>query len=142
MDTVKELNHLIQAEIDTAEVHDQALKYITEDDIHSQLVAMRQDHERHIANLSHAIRLLNGEPIKRSKDFKGFLLKGYAAVKSMLSTRQALAAIQYTEELTNKSYSEALNKEFPSNIREIIRSNYEDGIKHQKFLSMRHESVS
>lgn len=136
-DCIEVLNHLLQLDIDAVEAYDQALKHIDERDIHSKILAFRQDHERHITNLTNAIHLLNGEPVRRTKDVKGFLIKGFTAIKSMLSTKQALDAMRTNEELTNRTYWEALNNnDLPPDIRRIVQSNYDDEQRHLAYIKL------
>jgi len=134
MKAFEEINSLIQLDIDAVEAYKQALKNIDFPSIHQSLESFRQDHEEHIKALSDEIRQLGGKPMERSQDFKGFLIEGFTAIRSITGVEGALKAMLGNEKLTTKTYEKALSADVPASTKDIIRKNYEDEKKHLKYI--------
>jgi rubrerythrin len=77
------MNDLIQLDVDAYHAYGEAIKMIEEKDIHKQLVAFQKDHERHIKELSDLLKASGGEPIKPTRDFKGFIIEGMTALTKL-----------------------------------------------------------
>ncbi|MGZ3459640.1 MAG: ferritin-like domain-containing protein, partial [Archangium sp.] len=93
----------------------------------------QQDHERHIRELSGVVTKLGGKP--RSKpDTKGFILKGFTAVTSMMGNEAALQAMRGNEALTNRTYRMARDEDWSDEARIIIERNYSDEQRHLAFI--------
>lgn len=137
MDTKKvidELNSLIQLDIDASEAYKQALKNIDVKDIYEKINQFCLDHERHIVDLTQCVRKLNGTPIERTQDLKGFLIEGFTAIRSATGTEGALKAMKTNEKLTNSRYNAALSLEVPPDIKEVIERNYADERRHLEYI--------
>lgn len=129
------LRALAQLDIDATYAYNQAIDAIDHPQIRARLIEFRADHERHITDLSACLRQLGAEPPERSRDFKGFLIEGFTAIRSMTGTEGALKAMQGNEETTNKAYREALSAELPADVRALVQRNYEDEWRHLAYIT-------
>jgi len=134
-DLAKKLYKLAQLDIDAVNAYEQALKNIEHNAIHTQISQFRDDHVRHINELSIAIRSLGAEPPERTPDLKGFLITGFTAIRSITGTEGALKAMQSNEKLTNSTYADALNWEMTPEIRTLIQKNYADEKRHLDYIN-------
>jgi uncharacterized protein (TIGR02284 family) len=131
---IEELKSLIQLDIDAARAYSQAIDEVDIKFIRDNLDDFRNDHERHIYNLSPLITELGGTPPDKSPDLKGFVIAGFTMIRSQAGTEGALNAMETNEKLTNKSYSEACSKDFPPNILVQLQNNYDDEQRHLEFI--------
>lgn len=67
-DFLESLEALVQLDHDAVQAYDQAIERIDHIGIASQLTEFRQDHERHITDLSALIQRYGGTPPERSRD--------------------------------------------------------------------------
>ena len=109
---LKRLESLAQLDIDAVHAYTAAIERIDLSDVKERLIAFRGDHERHIADLSPLIEELGGQAPKNTPDFKGFVIQGFTALRSMISNESALKAMKSNEELTNKTYEQRLSSSF------------------------------
>jgi len=131
LDTLKSL---MQLDIDAVHAYTQAIERITHRAVRERLTAFRGDHERHITDLSACIRRLGGEPPERARDFKGFIIEGFTALRSMTGTEGALKAMKGNEETTNKHYAQALTVGFSAEVRDVVARNFEDEKRHLAYV--------
>lgn len=132
---LKRLVSLTQLDIDAVHAYTAAIDRIDLSDVKDRLIAFRGDHERHIVDLSPLIEELGGQAPKNTPDFKGFVIQGFTALRSMISNESALKAMKSNEELTNKTYEQALKLEFPEKMRTIIERNREDERRHLDYVN-------
>lgn len=131
---IKNLSRLVQLDIDAVHAYEQAIERIDTPTVSDRLSSFRDDHQRHITDLSNAISQLGGEPPEFSKDFKGYFIEGFTALRSATGTEGALKAMKTNENLTNKTYDDALDWELPENIRQIIIRNRDDERRHLEYI--------
>lgn len=129
-DIVKELNDLVQLDIDAIHAYDAAIKNVDTLSIREALTNFKADHERHVRELSDVVIRFGGTPEKFSPDFKGFLLQGFTAVRSATGTEGALKAMKSNEELTNRTYQKSLGMGFPTDVTALLQKNYSDEQRH------------
>ena len=134
-DIIDRFSSLIELDIDAVHAYGHAIDNIQDPAIKNELSMFRDDHDRHIGDLSLAITNLGGEPPERSRDFQGFLIEGFTAMRSVIGTEGALKAMKGNEELTNKTYREALDLQLPPDARDIVERNYRDEQRHLAFLN-------
>lgn len=135
---IKNLCDLTQLDIDAVHAYEQALKEIKKNEIFINIKKFQEDHARHINELSAVIVSLNGEPPKRTQDFKGYLIEGFTSLRSITGTEGALKAMQTNEKLTNATYEKALKKlqedDAMENIKALVSKNYEDEKRHLAYI--------
>jgi uncharacterized protein (TIGR02284 family) len=132
--TAKKLSSLAQLDIDAVHAYGQAIEQIDAPAIREQLTRFREDHNRHIRELSEKIRELGKTPPEHSPDFKGFLIEGFTALRSMTGTEGALKAMQTNETLTNNRYEEATKSDFRLDIKALVEKNYSDEKRHIQYI--------
>jgi len=128
------LKALAQMDIDAISSYDQAIEAIKDRGIARRLQEFKEDHVRHVEELSAVIRTYGETPPDFSRDVKGFLMEGLTKVVSKLGTTPALKAMRLNEKLTNRKYREALEKKMPDDLRRLIEQNYGDEQRHLHYL--------
>src|SRR5436305_912490 len=123
---LKKLESLAHLDIDAVHAYMAAIDRIDLADVKAKLTLFRSDHEAHIVNLTSLIERFGGKAPTRSLDFKGFFIQGFTAIRSMISNESAIKAMVGNEELTNKTYDQALELGFPQDIRDVIQKNRDD----------------
>jgi len=137
---IKNLCELAQLDIDATRAYAQALDNIDHPVIHSQISSFKADHDRHVHDLSAAIRRLGGEPPNFKPDLKGFFIEGFTAIRSMTGTEGALKAMRSNEKLTNRTYEKALDWELPIEIKALVDKNLSDEKRHLAYIEQAIES--
>lgn len=129
---VEKMNDLIQLDLDAIRAYDQAIEACDVQEIRSKLTEFKNDHERHVEDLSACVKSYGGEP-RTSRDLKGFLIEGFTGIMSR-GDHSALVAMRGNEELTNRSYESALRGELPDDVRPIVERNREDERRHLEWI--------
>jgi uncharacterized protein (TIGR02284 family) len=133
-DILNHLEKLIQLDVDATHAYDQAIKNVNEQVIKDKLIQFQSDHRKHIDLLSAKVLELGGTPPELTSDFKGFMISGFTALRSLTGTKGALEAMETNERLTNNRYEEACKLDFPVDILAICRSNWADEQRHLSFI--------
>jgi len=131
---VDDLISLVHLDIDAIHAYDQAIEKIEIRSIKNQLKIFREDHFRHVNDLSVEVKKMGGTPPEFKKDFKGFVLQGFTALRSVTGTEGALHAMETNEKITNSSYEKALSWDLPQDVRSIVERNREDERRHLEFI--------
>ncbi|RJQ80915.1 MAG: DUF2383 domain-containing protein [Desulfobacteraceae bacterium] len=128
------LAELLQMSVDTVYSYEQAAPKIEDEIMRSRLEAFRKSHEKHIQELTQAITHMGGRPPEFSKDFKGYIIEGVAALRSLSGTKGALKALQSAEERTNRSYAEAVSWGVPGSAHDLLRKQFSDVKIHLDYI--------
>jgi uncharacterized protein (TIGR02284 family) len=133
-DILDNLEKLIQLDVDATHAYDQVIKNVNEQVIKDKLIQFQADHRRHIDLLSTKVLELGGTPPELTSDFKGFIISGFTALRSLTGTKGALEAMETNERLTTSKYEEACKQDFPVDVATIIRANFSDEQRHLAFI--------
>lgn len=133
-DVANRLISLCQLDIDAVRAYEQAIQACDHFEVSSKLREFQGDHERHIRDLSQAIRKYGETPPEHKPDVKGFLLEGMTAIRSITGTAGALKAMDTNEQLTNNRYKAALELDLPTETRELVQVNYNDERRHLAWI--------
>ncbi len=133
-EAIERLSSLIQLDIDAVHAYEQALQQIDDSAVHARIAAFRDDHQQHVQELSAHVVSLGGEPPRFSPDFKGFIIQGFTALRSMTGTRGALNAMEGNEKLTNGKYEEALAWDVSPEAAALVRKNFVDERRHLVYI--------
>lgn len=128
------LKSICQLDIDAIHAYAQALEHIEQADIKKTIARFQSDHSRHVKDLSDMIRSYGEQPPAFSKDFKGFLLQAFAAVRSISGSEGALKALRGGEKMTNQAYNDAVSQGFPPIVLVLLRRNYDDEQRHLSYI--------
>lgn len=131
---VKQLKSLCQLDIDAIHAYMRAKEHIKQTDIKNTISDFEADHKRHVKDLSEMIKSYGDQPPEFSRDFKGYLLEGFAAMRSVTGTEGALKALRSGEKMTNKDYGEAVSLDFPATVLTLLRRNFDDEQRHLKYI--------
>jgi uncharacterized protein (TIGR02284 family) len=132
---VDRLNKLIQIDIDSFHAYTQALESIEDENVCETLSNYRRDHERHVEILTKTVHELGGKAPEFTRDFKGFLMSGYTAIRGMMSDEGAIKAMISNENIPLKAYQESVEMpELPEDMKFTLRNHYEDEKKHKDGL--------
>jgi rubrerythrin len=131
---VKKLISLIHLDIDAVHAYTRALVHVGSPTVRRHLEEFRGDHERHVAELSHTVRDLGGDPPPERPDVKGVVLEVLTAMRSITGTEGALKAMKANERLTKATYEAALQLELPEDVAELVRKNFEDEKRHLEWV--------
>lgn len=130
---IAKLNDLIALDIDAANAYEAAISRLTVPALQERLLEFKGDHERHIQDLTECVVRFGGEPRKKA-DLKGFFIKGFTAVTSMMGDEGALQAMRGNETLTTTTYKNALEENWSEDVRALIEKNYSDEQRHLEFI--------
>lgn len=133
-EALENLGDLLKLDVDAARAYDEAIEKIDEQDIRMQLGEYRDDHHRHVSELTTIISSLGGEPPEPDQDMKGKLIEGMTSLRSSMGTDSALKAMRMNEQMTNRTYEKALDWELPMEAREFIRRGREDERRHLAYI--------
>jgi hypothetical protein len=130
---LKSLAHL---DIDAWHAYDQCIGKLEDAaGTREEFSKSREDHRRHVTELAAKLRDLGEEPPDFSPTFKGYLIEGFTAMRSVTGVQGVLAAMRTNENLTGRKYAEALKEPaIPSDIRPLLEANYEDERRHLRFI--------
>jgi uncharacterized protein (TIGR02284 family) len=126
---IEELNELIRFDFDAVGAYASAIDDIKEMRVRDPLLQFREDHERHILELSGIVRRRGGRPVD-APGFRGLMRKTMTKVAGLGGTELTLKAMRSNEELLNKTYAHHLSLDFPDDIKEVIRRNLGDEQRH------------
>ena len=126
---IDELNELIRFDFDAIGAYNSAIDDVKEIQVRNTLIQFRDDHDRHVQNLSAIVERLGGRPVD-SPGFKGVIRKTMTKVAGLGGTELTLKAMRSNEEVLNKTYARHLALDFPDNVKEVIRKNYGDEQRH------------
>ena len=130
---IERLNDLIALDYDAVGAYEAAIDRIDVEFLRTRLREFQGDHRRHIQELSRAVVSMGGTA-REKPDMKGFLLKGFTAVTSMMGVEAALKAMQGNEKLTNRTYEKAMTESWSDEVRVIIERNLRDEQRHLAFI--------
>ena len=130
---IEELNELIRFDRDAIGTYTEAINAVHDERIRGPLSGFREDHQRHVSDLSEVVRRLGGKPVE-SPDLKGVLRKGMTKIAGLAGEEMILKAMKSNEEAINKAYNHHATLDFPNDILDLIKRNYEDEKRHLKWV--------
>ncbi|AUX21883.1 ferritin [Sorangium cellulosum] len=131
-DVIEVLNDLIQLDRDAIAAYDQAVEACERASVREPLARFRDDHARHVTDLSALVTSLGGAPAQ-TRDLKGKLIEGFTAITSF-GDQSALLAMRGNEELTNRKYEAALNEALTVEARAVVERNRADEQRHLAWI--------
>ena len=131
---IDELRSLIKTDIDAAHAYRQAIPEIDAPEIQAELGRFLDDHERHVMELTDALRGLGAEAPEYTRSFTGFIISGFTAIRAAMGIEGALKAMRTNEKLTNKAYADAAKMDFPPSVLSIVQRNCDDEKRHLAYV--------
>jgi uncharacterized protein (TIGR02284 family) len=137
-DTIKELQALVQHEIDYSFILSQAISSIKDASLKGKLSSFKEDTEGHIRELSDMTRKLGGEPPAYSRDFKGLVMQGYTVIRGLTSDTGVMKALHTNNKIILNAYERAKNLSIPLNlvvdVKSVINRLYQDHEQTYEYL--------
>lgn len=133
--TAKLLQELAQAEIDASFLISQAMDNVNNSVLREKLLKYKQQYEEHIKDLSKLVRDSGREAPSYSKDFKGFFMQGYAAMRGLVSDQGVMAALHTNLQRILKVYEPHLTSIVDDNIKSKIKQIYEEDKKIVEYVA-------
>lgn len=134
IEIAKELAILVELDMVAIQAYSRAIPCIGSASVKDLLIRFRQDHERHVEQLSAVIRALDALPPSPGADRPGCSGELPAAVAE-LAEEGALQMIRFHEELATSNYGSSSRLELTPNIKELVMENYQDEQVHLRFIS-------
>lgn len=125
-ETIKELQKLTQYEIDESFLISQCIDNVTSQAIKARLQTIKTECEKNIDELSSLVKQFGGELPSYSKDFKGYFMNGYAAMRGAFTDQGALKALHTNLKLILKPFESSLNSSLPPETKEVLKKIYEN----------------
>ncbi|WP_438027294.1 ferritin-like domain-containing protein [Sorangium sp. So ce233] len=127
---MEQITALILLDMSAAEAYGVALGACRAPELKKQLASFREDHERHVRELSAALGVAPPE----QPDERGMAIRRYTEL-SAREDRTALVAMRGNEELTNDAYASALASELPDEVRRLVEANWQDERRHIRWIT-------
>jgi uncharacterized protein (TIGR02284 family) len=132
---IEELNDLIRLDHAAVGVYSEAVDALESTaPLRDPLSRFRGDHERHIVELSQAVRRLGGKPADHSDTLIGGARKLMTKIAGLIGAETVLKAMKSNEEAINHAYLKRVSMEFPADTLELIQRNYGDEKRHLEWV--------
>ena len=140
---VRKLRALVKVDMDAVRAYDRAIEETDVPAVKKRFQSYRDDHQRHIRELSEVIRESGGEIPDMKQGIRGFLVRGFTDIRSRSGTYGALRAMRSNEKYTNIKYEDAAEWETGPLLKEIMFRNLDDERRHLNYIEqeIRAESV-
>ena len=138
---IEAISALIQLDIDTVYAYEQAIDEIEDGIIRARLTEFRDAHRQHSERLSEKIRALDGTPPKHTKDFKGYAIEAFTALRGITGMKGALKALRTVEEITNRQYGKIVSEDVPAPFKELFRKYFSDEKMHLNYIDSNLEAL-
>lgn len=129
---------LIELDMDLVEAYRTALERLT-DPIHKQwLEGFKQDHERHVRELSCVLEKVHGDPPNKP-DFTQYVAKGKVILADAVGSDYDILAAMHTNEAdTNAAYQRAAkHSEVREEVLALMERNLQDERRHRAWIEER-----
>lgn len=133
-DMAEDLGDILKLDVDAVQAYNEAIEKIENQSVRAQLSTYRDDHQRHVTDLTQAIRTLGKEPPSATQDIKGKLIEGMTSLRSSLGDDQALKAMRQNEQITNNTYEDAASKSWTADVAPIIERGLADERRHLAWI--------
>jgi ferritin-like metal-binding protein YciE len=127
---VREFRILAHYEIDRAYLLDQAINKLTNPGYQEILKKIKTECESNIQILSNIIENLGGEAPSYTRDFTGFLMQGYMAIRGLMGDKSLLRALQTDLNIILEAHKKASTLYLPEDLRDSIETIFSKAKKH------------
>jgi hypothetical protein len=136
---VRGLVFLLKEDFNAVQVYEEAMQNISikDGDVRDALVRFRDDHNRHITDLSKAIRALGAEPPQLTRDFIGRSIRDMDDLSGGGDTLTVLRGLysvlrmnaDYTSVIAGKNFSS-----FSQEVQMLLQNNLKDEQRHRDYI--------
>lgn len=131
---VAELNDLLQLDHDAVQAYNVAIENLESENLRSTLLEFREDHERHIAELTNLIREHGGIPLELAHLPTGLFKLAVQKVGAMGGDREILLAFKANERQVRDRYHAARVGSHPPEVAAVLDRNAADEDKHYDWV--------
>lgn len=128
------LNSLIKLDNDTLHSYDKVIDAIEHQEIKDEIIKFRNDHRRHVDNLSLLVQTMNETPARKESDLIDTFLGGETMLQNLAGIEGSLRALHTGEKLTNHNYGAAVKWDVPADVHAVLQANYSDEQRHISFV--------
>ncbi|MCA0370312.1 MAG: ferritin-like domain-containing protein [Proteobacteria bacterium] len=131
-----DLVDLVELEYDALEAYDAAIARLENEEYKENLMSFRDDHERHIKDLSDLLRKNNIDAPTQTSGAKHWMTKGKVVLGNLVGDRTILRAMRSNEIDTNTAYERICNHEnMWAEARFILQEAFKDERRHKEWLN-------
>ncbi|MBN8828025.1 MAG: DUF2383 domain-containing protein [Sphingobacteriia bacterium] len=134
-DVAKHLQTLTQYEIDGSFILSQAIDNVKNKALKEKLTKMKVECERNIKDLAALTHEYGREAPIHSRDFKGFFMQGYAAMRGLVSDKGVMSALHTNSKLILNAFEEALNSDLPDHVKTRLQRIYNTKKSHLDYFA-------
>lgn len=127
-EVVKTLQKLAQYEIDGSFLINQCLDNLTNQALKGKIQVIGSEYANNIKELSNLLIKYGGHIPDYTKDFKGYFMSGYAAMRGF-TDEGALKALDTNLKLILKAFEASLSSPVPADVKGAIKNIYENNKK-------------
>jgi len=132
-----ELNSLIALDLDAIDAYEAAILRLTHDDDKQQLGSFRDDHRRHVRELTALVLEIGDRPVT-APDAKRVLATGKVVLLSLGGDLGIFEAMKSNEQMTNRTYDRVRGSaDLPLQARSVVERNYSDEMRHLAWIEQR-----
>ena len=132
---VEMLTALAMLDREAAAAYQAAAEVVDLKEVRDQLLNFREDHRRHIRDLSRLLTDRGAAPVALESDETGSLLRRLVEVVGPLGTGVALLNLIASEQLTNTSYEASLEFDWDDEALAVLQGNFTDEQRHLEWLA-------
>lgn len=130
---ISDLSDLIELDYDAIAAYKAAIERLDNAAYKEKLSEFLGDHERHVEELSSALRKQGGTP-PTDGDALEIMTKGKVVIGGLFGDDAILKAMSANEEVTNKKYEEAVETGYPEEIQALVRGGLADERRHKGWI--------
>jgi rubrerythrin len=134
------LSSLMHLDIDAAEVYDEVLKHVTDEEIAASYRAFKGEHANHAKVLAEAITAMGETPPEQREDLMGRIAEMAMGIRSVTGDSGALHAMHTAEKLHNSQYAASQEWDVEASLKETLAAFYEDEKRHLAYIEKRLEA--
>jgi uncharacterized protein (TIGR02284 family) len=134
-DFASALKDLVELDYDAVEAYEAAINRLDDEEYKDVLKTFKEDHERHISELSDVLREHGETPPKSASVGKQWLTKGKVLLGNMIGDDAILAAMKSNEVDTNTAYERmSIHDKIWDSAKDIIKAGLEDERRHKDWF--------
>ena len=134
---IEAIKELIELDYDAVEAYEAAINRLEHSDYKNKLKTFKEDHQRHIQELSEFLARCGEEAPEASDNTKGLLAQGKVVLSSILGDSNILKAMLSNERDTNEAYeriNSRVTKALDPTLVRVLAKGLEDEKKHKEWL--------
>lgn len=122
-DINKSLQDLTQYEIDGSALISQCIENLDKNSgtLKGKLQTIKNEYDKNIADMTALVKKFGAAIPDYNKDFKGYFMSGYAAMRGAFSDKGALIALHSNLNRIQSAFQKALDSSLPSDAKDVIK---------------------